>query len=187
MVIIRHPNQPELKKKGGECMSDGGISWSKLKFSALVLLVMAASALNIQGLLRVGEQGTSGMIVASAWATTEALEKDVGQEVCFKAKIQNTGDVNATYLIVAKWCEDGESSWETAGQADVTLAPGEYSEVLIVGSLNCVEEMKGKHFDVKFILYDHETETLLDQEELDKAFYVRTTIINGAIHECWIE
>jgi hypothetical protein len=168
-------------------MSDGGISGAKLRFTALVLLVMAASALNLQGLLRVNNQGTSGMIVTSAWATTEAIEKDVGQEVCFKAKIKNTGDAETTYLIVAKWCEDGESSWETAGQADVTLAPGEYSEVLIVGSIDCTENMKGKHYDVKFILYDHETETLLDQEELDKAFYVRTTMISGAIYECWIE
>jgi hypothetical protein len=168
-------------------MSDEGISGAKLRFTVLVLLVMAASTLNLQGLLHVNDQGASGMIVTSAWATTEVLEKDVGQEVCFKAKIKNTGDVEATYLIVAKWCEDGESSWETAGQADITLAPGEYSEVLIVGSIDCTEDMKGKHYDVKFILYDHETKTLLDQEELDKAFYVRTTMISGAIHECWIE
>lgn len=45
----------------------------------------------------------------------------------------------------------------------------------------------GKYFDVKFILYDYETEGLLDQKEIDKAWHVKETIVTGTITGFWIE
>jgi len=93
----------------------------------------------------------------------QTLEKEVGQSIQFKAKVKNTGNVETTYLIFAKWREDGTEEWESDGFADVRLSPGHY-ETLVVGSVECMEEMAGKYFDVKFLLYDYETETLLDEK-----------------------
>ena len=168
-------------------MSIKGLSGLKTLLTVLAVVATTVSLLNIQGLVNLERSGTSGEIVSETWAMTEVLEKDVGETVCFKAKIKNTGNVNTTYLIAAKWCEDETSSWETVGHVEVTLAPGEISEIFIVGNVDCTEEMKGKYFDAKFILYDKETENILDQKELNKAFYVKSAIITGNIYSFWLE
>ena len=166
-------------------MSDKGLSGLRTLLIVLAVVATTVSLLNIPGLI-FERSGTSGEIVSEAWAMTEVLEKDVGETVCFKAKIKNTGNVNTTYLILAKWCEDETSSWETVGHVEVTLAPGEISEIL-VGNVDCTEPMKGKYFDAKFILYDKETENVLDQKELNKGFYVKSAVITGSIYGFWLE
>jgi len=129
----------------------------------------------------------AGRIIAMASAVEyQTLEKEVGQSIQFKVKVKNTGNVETTYLIFAKRREDGTEEWESDGFADVRLSPGHY-EALVVGSVECMEEMAGKYFDVKFLLYDYETETLLDEKEIDRAWHVKETIVTGTIISYWIE
>jgi hypothetical protein len=47
--------------------------------------------------------------------------------------------------------------------------------------------MAGKYFDVKFILYEAETETALDEKEIDRAWYVKEIVVLGSIDVFWIE
>jgi len=151
----------------------------------IATLMIASTVLGYQSLLN---NGKLGEIVTSTWAVeTGTLEKDVGQNVCFKAKIKNTGSLNATYIIAANWRETGTDDWETVGHVIISLGPGQYSEIKLLGSVNCTETMKGKYFDAKFILYDAETETVLDQKLTENAWHVRSTLVSGAIAAFWIE
>jgi hypothetical protein len=115
------------------------------------------------------------------------VEKVVGQYVHIKAKVKNTGDIEACYLIVAKWREDGSMEWEKAGIADVKLCPGTDSDVLLVGKILCEESMMGKCFDVKFVVYTLNKEFVLDEEEIDKAWCVTEGEINGTLTDFWVE
>ncbi len=152
----------------------------------LVALAVASVALSLEGL---PSSGLRGEIVTPVWAMEPGpLEKNAGQYVSFKAKVKNTGGVNATYVIVAKWREHGTEEWETVGIEDgITLSPGQYSEVFILGNVECTEAMGGKYFDAKFILYDAETETLLDEKYIPEAWLVRSVSIQGMIAGYWLE
>jgi hypothetical protein len=60
-------------------------------------------------------------------------------------------------------------------------------ETMIIGGIECTESMAGKYFDVKFILYEAETETALDEKEIDRAWYVKEIVVLGSIDGFWIE
>ena len=46
--------------------------------------------------------------------------------------------------------------------------------------------MAGKYFDVQFMLYEHETELLLDTLTMESAWYVKEPIVAGAIIDSWV-
>lgn len=151
----------------------------------LAALMVTSTVLSYQGLLSTGK---SGALVSSVWAMEFApVEKEVGQSVCFKAKVKNTGTVEATYIIAAEFKEHGTEEWQTVGHGDATLIPGEYSEVFILGYVSCTEAMVGKYYDVRFVLYDAETEEPLDQKLIPEAWCVQASLALGTIAECWIE
>jgi len=128
----------------------------------LAMLTVTSTVLSYQGLPNAGK---SGVLVSSVWAMESVpVEKEVGQSVCFKVKVKNTGTVDATYIIVAEFKEHGTEEWQTVGHGDVSLSPGEYSEILVLGYVSCTEAMVGKYYDVRFVLYDAETEEPLDQK-----------------------
>ena len=154
---------------------------------AVLLISVSMAGVVYQG--RPGFEGpeASGQLIPMASATVEGpLEKHVGELVQFKAKVKNTGSVEAKYIIVVKWSEGGTEEWESAGYEDVVLGPDQY-ETIVVGSVECTEWMMGKHFDVKFILYEAEAERVLDVREFDKAWFVVETTVLGSIAGCWIE
>jgi hypothetical protein len=168
------------------------VSTRKLPAAHQILAIMLLAVFSITGLSYRGapiseDSAATGQIILQASATEpQTLEKEVGQIVHFKACVKNTGNVEATYIIIAQWRVDGADTWESGGIADISLLPGHY-ETLYVGGVECTEAMMGEYFDVKFILYDHETENLLDQKEIDKAWHVKETIVTGAITSFWIE
>jgi len=157
-------------------------------FAILLMVTVSVAGLTFQGIPRIEDSGTSGQFVpmASAMEEPQILEKEVGQLVHFKAKIKNTGNKETTYVIVVKWREDGTEEWESGGLEDLRLAP-EHMETMIIGGVECGEDMAGKYFDVKFILYEAETETALDEKEIDRAWYVKEIVVLGSIDGFWIE
>ena len=166
-------------------MPNKTVSFLKPMLTVVATIALISTVVSYQGLLY---SGVSGRIVSPASATgVETLEKNVGQNVAFKVKIKNTGNVEATYVIVAEWREHGAEDWETVGQETVTLSPGQHSEVLTLGTVECCEEMVDKYFDVRFVLYDAETEAALDDAVMNEAWVVRLTSVCGAIYSCWIE
>jgi len=151
----------------------------------LAVLTVTSTVLSYQGLPNAGK---SGALVSSVWAMEFVpIEKEVGQSICFKAKVKNTGTVDATYIIVAEFKEHGTEEWQTVGHGDATLSPGEYSEILILGYVSCTEAMVGKYYDARFILYDAETEEPLDQKVIPEAWRVQASLAQGTITECWVE
>ena len=66
------------------------------------------------------------------------------------------------------------------------LAPWQI-ETLVIGGVEFMENMVGKYFDVKFILYDAETERVLVEKEIDRAWFVKEIVVLGIIYGCWIE
>ena len=154
----------------------------------LLMVTVSVAGLTFQGITQPEDSETSGQFVpmASAMEEPQILEKEVGQMVHFKAKIKNTGNRETTYVIVVKWREDGTEEWESGGLEDMRLAP-EHMETMIIGGVECCEWMAGKYFDVKFILYDAETETALDEKEIDRAWYVKEIVVLGSIYGFWIE
>ena len=142
----------------------------------LALLVVASAVLSYT------DTGISGELVSSTWATeTGTLEKEVNQEVYFKAKVKNTGTLEATFVVEAFYKEHGTDDWLLLGQREVILSSGQYSEVLIVGTVNSTELMEGKYFDAKFILYEDGKEQILDEEHVPEAWYVESAILQGRI------
>ena len=87
---------------------------------------------------------------------------------------------------MAKWRQDGTEEWEAAGLADLRLSSGQESDILIIGAVECTETMMDKYFDVKIILYEYEIETVLDEKEIDKAWYVRETLVSGTVTGYWV-
>ena len=156
--------------------------------AVLLMVTVSVAGLTIQGVTRFEGSGASGQLVpmASAMEEPQVLEKEVGQLVHFKAKIKNTGNKETTYVIVVKWREDGTEEWESGGLEDLRLAP-EHMETMIIGGVECTESMAGTYFDVKFILYEAETETALDEKEIDRAWYVKERVVLGSIYGFWIE
>lgn len=156
--------------------------------AVLLMVTVSVTGLAFQGTHRSGEPGISGQFIpmASAMEEIQTLEKEVGQMVHFKAKIKNTGNMETTYVIHAKWREDGTEEWESCGLEDLRLAPSQI-ETTVLGGLECTHEMVRKYFDVKFILYDAETEMILDEKEIDRAWFVKEIVVLGTIHGYWIE
>ena len=126
-----------------------------------------------------------GELLPMASAMEEDLVKQVGQLVSFRVKIKNTGNQETGYIVNVLWREHGTGEWETACIEDIWLEPEQY-EHIEVGSIECAEWMSGKYFDVQFMLYDHETELLLDSAMLESAWYVKEPIIAGAIIDSWV-
>ena len=153
----------------------------------LLMLTFSVAGVVFRGLPNSAESGVSGQIIPMAQATGEQpLEKEVGQNVHFKAKVKNNGQVEATYVVVAYWREDGTEEWVSGGIADARLAP-EQSETLVIGWIECTETMVGKYFDVKFVLYDAETERVLDEKVIEWAWLVKEKAVQGIIAGYWIE
>jgi hypothetical protein len=119
-----------------------------------------------------------GSLVPMAYATEEGLTKEVGEVVNFKVKVKNTGNTETGYIVIVKWSLHGEGEWETASVEDVWLGPDQY-EHLELGCLEITEEMAGNYYDVKFLLYEYETEQLLDEKTLEAAWYVEEHIVAG--------
>jgi hypothetical protein len=155
-------------------------------FLALSLVMAFLSAVSVNGEQIITYASVSDQYVENTMEYS-MVEKEVGQYVHIKAKVKNTGDIETCYLIVAKWREDGSVEWEKAGIADVKLCPGTDSDVLLVGKILCQESMMGKCFDVKFVVYSHDKELVLDEEVIDKAWCVTEGEINGTLTEVWVE
>jgi hypothetical protein len=47
--------------------------------------------------------------------------------------------------------------------------------------------MVGKYFDVKVLVYRCESESVLDEKEIDKAWYVAADTASGAVTDLWID
>ena len=130
--------------------------------------------------------GVTGEFVPMASAMeVDTLVKHVGDVVHFGAKVKNTGDTEAGYIVVVKWREHGTEEWETGGLEDAWLDPGQIAEVS-VGFVECAEWMVGKYFDVKFTLYQAETERVLDVKEISEAWFVEAYEVLGTLSSYWI-
>ena len=169
-------------------MSSKNVQRAYELLAVLLMVAVSVTGLTFQGVSQSSESGASGQFVpmASAMEETQTVEKEVGQLVHFKAEIKNTGNRETTYVIVAKWREDGIEAWESGGLEDTRLAPWQ-KETLVIGGVECTESMAGKYIDVKFILYDAETERVLDEKEIDRAWFVKEIVVLGTIYGCWIE
>lgn len=153
----------------------------------LLMISISMTGLALQGPVYSDSPSSSGQIIPMAAAMeTGPLEKEVGQSVHFKVKIQNNGQLETTYIIVTKWRLHGTEEWESCGFEDLRLLSGQL-ETMIVGYVECTEWMVEKYFDVKFLLYEAETERLLDEKYVDKAWYVKEVTILGTIAGYWIE
>jgi hypothetical protein len=131
--------------------------------------------------------GVTGEFVPMASAMEmDTLVKHVGDIVHFGAKVKNTGDIEAGYFVVVKWREHGTEEWETGGIEDAWLEPEQYVEFTI-GFVECAEWMVGKYFDVKFTLYQTETERVLDVKEIPEAWFVEAYEVLGTLYNYWIE
>jgi hypothetical protein len=149
-----------------------------------ILVVLAIVLVGSEGF----STGKRGQLISQTWAMeTGHLEKEAGENVILKAKVKNTGDANATYIIAVEIKEHGTDYWEPVGLEDMTLSPGEYSEILVLGTISCTESMEGKYYDIRFVLYDAETEAILDQKYIPEAFNVTSTLPSGTIAAIWIE
>lgn len=143
----------------------------------VVLLALTLSVAFGESLLDAAQM-KRGSLVPMAYATEDSLTKEVGDVVNFKVKVKNTGNTETGYIIIVKWSLHGEGEWETACIEDVWLAPDQY-EHMELGCLEVTEEMAGNYYDVKFLLYEHETEQLLDEQALEAAWYVEEHIVAG--------
>lgn len=131
--------------------------------------------------------GVTGEFVPMASAMeVETLVKHVGEIVHFGAKVKNTGEIEAGYIVAVKWREHGTEEWETGGIEDAWLDPEQYGEFTI-GFVECAEWMVGKYFDVKFTLYQAETEQVLDVREISEAWVVEAYEVLGTLSNYWIE
>jgi hypothetical protein len=131
--------------------------------------------------------GVTGELIPMASAMeVDTLVKHVGDIVHFGAKVKNTGDIEAGYFVVVKWREHGTEEWETGGIEDAWLGPEQYGEFTI-GFVECAEWMVGKYFDVKFTLYQTETERVLDVKEIPEAWVVEAYEVLGTLSNYWIE
>jgi hypothetical protein len=150
----------------------------------LALLVLTLSVAFGDSLLDAAQM-KKGSLAPVAYATEDGLTKEVGDVVNFKVKVKNTGNTETGYIVVVKWSLHGEGEWETACVEDVWLGPDQY-QLMELGCLEVTEEMAGNYYDVKFLLYEHETEQLLDDEALEAAWYVEEPIVAGALVDAWV-
>ena len=157
-----------------------------------ILAILLIVSLSMTGILssntpNLTSDAVTGEFVPMASAMeTVTLVKHVGDVVHFRAKVKNTGEVEAGYFVMVKWKEHGSEEWETSGLEDTWLDPGTYEE-FNVGFVECSEWMVGKYFDVKFVLYQAETERVLDIEEVSEAWIVEAYEVLGTLYGYWIE
>ena len=171
---------------GGEHMSKTFPAVTPV-IAVITMVAISMTALSFQALPQSDEPGISGAIISPASAMEyQTIEKEVGQVVHIMAEIKNTGDVETVFVIVAKWREFGTEEWETAGIADAVLSPG-HLETLVVGYIECTETMVNKKFDVKLILYQAETEKVLDEKAIELAWHVKEIAVSGTLTGFWVE
>jgi hypothetical protein len=131
--------------------------------------------------------GVTGVFLPIASAMeSENIIKHVGDLVYFKAKIKNTGEIDASYIVIVKWKVHGTEEWETGGIEDIWITTGSHEEITI-GFVECNEWMVDKYFDVKFTLYEAETERELDIKEIPEAWYVEEYEVLGTFYSYWIQ
>ena len=158
------------------------------EFIAILLMVsVAITGVLSNGVPSLKPTGVTGEFVPMASAMeVESLAKHVGEAVHFGAKVKNTGQIEAGYIVVVKWKEHGTEEWETGGLEDAWLVPEQYGEFTI-GFVECTERMVGKYFDVKFTLYQTETDRILDVREIPEAWFVEAYEVLGTLSNYWIE
>lgn len=149
-------------------------------FLVLITLSVAISASN-----QFSSPQKSGQLIPMAYAINDQLTKQVGENVYIKVKIENTGTVESVYLLEVKIREHGTEIWETLFLEDLVVEPSGYG-LIEFGNMKCVEEMKGKHYDIKFILSDPEYDHILDEETVEQAWYVQEAVISASIIGYWI-
>ena len=155
--------------------------------AVITMVAISMTAMSYQALPNSDQPAISGAIISTASAMEyDTIQKEVGQEVHIMAEIRNTGEVETVYVIAAKWRQEGTEEWETAGVADARLSPGQL-ETLVVGFVECGENMVNKYFDVKLILYQAETEKALDEKMILRAWYVNEIVVGGAVTGFWVE
>jgi hypothetical protein len=150
----------------------------------VVLLALTLSVAFGDSLLDAA-QIKKGSLAPMAYATEESLTKEVGDVVNFKVKVKNTGNTETGYIVVVKWSLHGEGDWETACVEDIWLGPDQY-QLMEMGCLEVTEGMVGNYYDVKFLLYEHETEQLLDEATMEAAWYVEEPIVAGTFVDAWV-
>ena len=157
-----------------------------------LLAIVLMGSISMTGVLSISTPsyklaGVTGEFVPMASAMeVDTLVKHVGEIVHFGAKVKNTGEIEAGYIVVVKWREHGTEEWESGGLEDAWLDPEQYVEFTI-GFVECAEWMVGKYFDVKFTLYQTETERVLDVKEVPEAWYVEEHEVLGSLYLTWIE
>jgi hypothetical protein len=127
----------------------------------------------------------SGKLIPMAYAVDGQLTKQVGENVFIKVKIENTGNCEAVFLLEVKLREHGGEFWETIFLEDLVLDPSHYKIIEFEG-MKCDEEMIDKHYDIKFVLIDPESDQVLDEEIIEQAWYVQKSIISASIIGYWI-
>jgi hypothetical protein len=127
----------------------------------------------------------SGRLIPVAYAVDDQLIKQVGEKVYIKVKIENTGTVESVFLLEVKLREHGGEFWETLFLEDMVLDPSQYRIIEFEG-MSCCEEMIDKHYDIKFVLIDPESDQVLDEEIVEQAWYVQKSIISASIIGYWI-
>ena len=153
----------------------------------LLMFTVAATGLSYQVSPDVQNSGVEGQFMAAASGMEpDTVHKEVGQSVHIKAKIKNIGSVEATYIIIAKYRMEGTDDWVQCGIEDLRLEPGTY-ETMLISTVLCCDEMAGAYFDIKLLLYDAGTETLLDEAVMERAWYVEESVPEGSIYDYWIE
>jgi hypothetical protein len=131
--------------------------------------------------------GVEGQFMAAASGMeTDTVHKEVGEYVHVKARVKNIGSVSATYLIIAKYRAEGTDDWVQCGLEDLRLEPETY-ETMLVGIVQCTDEMAGMYFDLLLVLYDAGSERVLDERVMERAWFVNENVPEGTIHELWVE
>ena len=154
-------------------------------FLAILLMVSVTGVLS-SGVPSFKLAGVNGAFVPMASAMeVDTLVKHVGDIVHFGTKVMNTGEIKAGFIVSVKWREHGTEEWETGGLEDAWLDPGQIAE-FTVGFVECAEWMVGKYFDVKFTLYQTETERVLDVKEISEAWFVEAYEVLGTLSSYWI-
>ena len=120
-----------------------------------------------------------------AQAIEEGLVKEVDDLVSFQVKIKNTGNMGTGYVVYVLISEHDIDEWDEVALGDIWLEP-EQQEHLELGNVEVSKWMVGVDFDVQFLLYDLETEKLLDSVTIESAWYVPELVVAGSIIGQWV-
>ena len=160
--------------------------------SHVVLAIMLMFTITVTGLSykinpALDVAGVDGQFMAAASGTEpDTVHKEVGEYVHVKARVKNIGSVSATYLVIAKYRAEGTDDWIQCGLEDLRLEPETY-ETMLVGTVQCTDEMAGMYYELLLVLYDAGTERVLDEEVMERAWFVNENVPEGTIHELWVE